>query len=61
MLSLYMLQDDQAYLNGVKEEYERRRNTVFQRLRAMPGVDSYLPGGAFYCFARMPVDDAEDF
>lgn len=61
MLSLYMLQDDQAYLNGVKEEYERRRDVIFRRLKAMPGVESYLPGGAFYCFARFPVESAEDF
>ena len=61
MLSFYMLQDDGVYLKGVKEEYERRRNTVFERLQTMPNVDSYLPGGAFYCFARMPVDSAEDF
>ncbi|MEL6655030.1 MAG: pyridoxal phosphate-dependent aminotransferase [Bacteroidota bacterium] len=61
MLASYMLQDDAAYLTGVKEEYERRRNLVFDRLQAMPGVTSYLPGGAFYCFASFPVDSAEDF
>lgn len=61
MLSEYMMQDDAAYLTGVKEEYERRRDLVYRRLQAMPGVTSYLPGGAFYCFARFPVDSAEDF
>lgn len=60
-LSEYMLQDDSAYLAGVKEEYERRRNLVYRRLQAMPGVSSYLPGGAFYCFAKFPVDSAEIF
>lgn len=61
MLSEFMLQDDSAYLTGVKEEYERRRNLVFRRLQAMSGVTSYLPGGAFYCFAKFPVDSAEKF
>ncbi len=61
MLATYMLQDDTAYLAGVKEEYERRRNVVFERLQAMSGVVSYLPGGAFYCFAAFPIDSAEDF
>ena len=61
ILASYMLQDDTAYLTGVKEEYERRRNLVYNRLQAIPGVQSYLPGGAFYCFARFPVDSAEDF
>lgn len=61
MLSEFMLQDDTAYLAGVKEEYERRRDVVYKRLQKMAGVDSYLPGGAFYCFARFPVESAEDF
>ncbi|MEL7161348.1 MAG: pyridoxal phosphate-dependent aminotransferase [Bacteroidota bacterium] len=61
MLSECMLQDDTAYLDGVKEDYRARRDTVFRRLQAMPGVFSYEPGGAFYCFARFPIADSEDF
>jgi len=61
MLSECMLQDDQAYLDGVKEDYQARRDTVYQRLQQMPGVFSYEPGGAFYCFARFPIADSEDF
>ncbi len=61
MLSECMLQDDTAYLDGVKEDYRARRDTVFQRLQKMPGVFSYEPGGAFYCFARFPITDSEDF
>jgi aspartate aminotransferase len=61
LLSTFMLQEDTAYLTGVKEEYERRRNLVYHRLQAMPGVVSYLPGGAFYCFVRFPIDSAEIF
>lgn len=61
MLSEFMLQDDSAYLEGVKEEYDRRRQAIYQRLNAMPGVTTYLPGGAFYCFARFPVSSSEDF
>lgn len=61
MLSECMLQDDTAYLDGVKEDYRARRDTVYRRLQAMPGVFSYEPGGAFYCFARFPITDSEDF
>ncbi|MFK8164405.1 MAG: pyridoxal phosphate-dependent aminotransferase [Lewinella sp.] len=61
MLSECMLQDDTAYLDGVKEDYRNRRDTVYRRLQAMPGVFSYSPGGAFYCFARFPISDSEDF
>jgi aspartate aminotransferase len=55
------LEDDTAYLEGVKEAYERRRDVVFDYLQQMPGVDSYRPGGAFYCFARFAIDSAEEF
>lgn len=61
LLGEYLIDDDAAYLDAVKAEYDRRRHTVFRRLQAMPGVDSYLPGGAFYCFARFPIHSAEDF
>ena len=60
-LSELMLEEDSAYLLGVKEDYQQRRDTIYRRLRAMSGVYSYKPGGAFYCFARLPIDDSEDF
>lgn len=56
-----MLEMDNSYLDDVAQEYDRRRMVVYQRLKEMPGVVNYKPGGAFYCFARFPVDDAEDF
>lgn len=49
------------YIENVRAEYQRRRDTVYERLSAMPGVLTYLPGGAFYCFARFPVQDAMAF
>lgn len=61
MLSEYLLQDDTDYLDGVKEDYRARRDVVYERLQQMPGVFSYRPGGAFYCFARFPITDSEDF
>lgn len=61
MLSECMLENDSAYLEGVKIDYENRRNLVYRRLQKMPGVYAYLPGGAFYSFARFPIADAEHF
>jgi aspartate aminotransferase len=61
MLSECMLEDDEAYLAGVKDDYRDRRDTVYRRLQQMPDVYSYRPGGAFYCFARFPIDDSERF
>jgi aspartate aminotransferase len=55
------LEIDDSYIQTVKEEYDRRRRVVYDYLHRMPGVVSYLPGGAFYCFAKFPVEDAEDF
>ncbi len=56
-----LLESDPAYLEHVKEEYRKRGELVYQRLQKMPGVLSYHPGGAFYCFARFPVDSSEHF
>ena len=52
---------ESQYMDEVKLEYDRRRQVLYKRLQAMPGVVSYLPGGAFYCFAKFPVDSAEHF
>ncbi len=50
-----------SYINTVTNEYKIRRNVVFNALQKMKGVTSYLPGGAFYCFAQLPIEDAEHF
>ncbi len=55
------LEMDGRYLEEVKTEYDLRRQTVYNRLKQIPGVTSYMPGGAFYCFARFPIDDADRF
>ena len=55
------LDEASAYLENAVAEYRRRRDLLVRRLRVMPGVDCYEPGGAFYCFVRLPVDDTEDF
>jgi aspartate aminotransferase len=49
------------YFDTVKAEYQKRRDLLFSRLKAIPGVVSYLPEGAFYIFAQLPVDDADRF
>ena len=61
MLSECMLDEDTDYLATVRAEYRGRRDVVYERLQRMPGVFSYRPNGAFYCFARFPIDDSELF
>ncbi|MCB0598341.1 MAG: pyridoxal phosphate-dependent aminotransferase [Lewinellaceae bacterium] len=55
------LEMEGAYIDEVKAEYAHRRDVVYERLRQMKGVVSYHPGGAFYCFAKFPIDSAERF
>lgn len=61
VLSEFMLEEAPEYLGPVVAEYDARRNILFERLSAIPGVVSYKPGGAFYCFAKFPVADADHF
>ena len=49
------------YFAAVREEYKRRRDTVMQKLHAIPGVICECPKGAFYVMAHLPVDDADAF
>lgn len=55
------LQTEDSYFETVTKEYRRRRDLLFQRLQAMPGVTCYRPEGAFYVFAELPIDDADRF
>lgn len=61
ILSEAMLEEGDEYNNEVKAEYDRRRIVVYNRLQKMDKVVSYKPGGAFYCFAKFPIDDADRF
>ncbi len=55
------LQTEASYFETVKTEYRHRRDVLYARLQAMPGVVCYLPEGAFYVFAKLPIDDADRF
>lgn len=55
------LQTEDSYFQTVTAEYRRRRDLLFSRLEAMPGVRCYQPEGAFYVFAALPIDDADRF
>lgn len=49
------------YLEDVRIKYQNRRDLLFSYLNRIPGVVSYKPHGAFYAFAKLPIDDAEEF
>ena len=49
------------YTREVTAEYQRRRDVLFDGLTSIPGVFLTKPEGAFYCIAKLPVDDADRF
>lgn len=51
----------QSYFDGVKKEYVARRDFVIGTLNSIEGVFCPKPQGAFYCIARLPVNDSDAF
>lgn len=49
------------YFEAVNAEYLARRNAIVEGVNAIPGCFCPTPGGAFYCVARLPIDDADVF
>lgn len=51
--SVEALVGDQSFLAQMLIEFDRRRRYMVDRLRAVPGVNCNLPGGAFYVFPEI--------
>ena len=51
----------QKYFDKVKKEYTGRRDLVIEALNKMEGVFCPKPSGAFYCIAKLPIDDSDKF
>ena len=49
------------YFDTTRAEYKLRRDTIVKRLNDIPGVFCPNPGGAFYCMAKLPIDDSDKF
>ena len=45
----------------VRDEFERRRDAVYESLKKIPGIVCQKPEGAFYVICKLPVDDANKF
>jgi aspartate aminotransferase len=50
-----------SYFDKVGAEYIARRNFLIEALNKIEGVFCPKPSGAFYCIARLPIDDADKF
>jgi len=52
---------DESYTREIIAEYQQRRDVLYEGLTSIPGVLLEKPEGAFYCVARLPVNNAEKF
>lgn len=50
-----------SYYRETVDEYLRRRDTVYEGLKKIDDVVCTKAPGAFYCMARLPITDSEDF
>jgi aspartate aminotransferase len=57
--ALYTLPN--SYTNMVRDEYQARRDIVFETLSKIDGVVCKKPTGAFYVVVKLPVKNAEKF
>jgi aspartate aminotransferase len=52
---------EEEYTRDVVAEYQHRRDVLYEGLTSIDGVFLRKPEGAFYCVAKLPVDDADRF
>ncbi len=55
------LDTPKSYFEEVKTEYIARRDFVIEAINKIPGVFCPKPSGAFYCIAKLPIDNADKF
>ncbi|MDF2438907.1 MAG: aspartate aminotransferase [Bacteroidota bacterium] len=55
------LDTPKSYFDKVQKEYVSRRDFIIEALNKMEGVFCPKPSGAFYCIARLPIDNADKF
>lgn len=48
-------------IHEVRDEFEQRRDVVYECLKKIPGVFCEKPEGAFYLICKLPVEDSNDF
>jgi aspartate aminotransferase len=55
------LDTPQSYFDEVITEYVDRRDTLVAEMEKIEGVTIAKPKGAFYCIAKLPVKNADNF
>ncbi len=56
-----LLEHGRAYSEGLREEYQARRDAVYEGLAAIDGVSPHRSEGSFYTMTRLPIDSCEMF
>ena len=51
----------ESWMQKVHDEWEKRRDVLYEGLKKIPGVTIPRPEGAFYTIVGLPVSDSEDF
>ena len=52
---------DSSYFAPILAEYQKRRDVLIKGIRNIPGAICEVPGGAFYCVVKLPVNNSENF
>ncbi|MEK6451269.1 MULTISPECIES: pyridoxal phosphate-dependent aminotransferase [Myroides] len=55
------LDTPQSYFDEVITEYKERRDVFIAELQKIEGIQVTVPHGSFYCVAKFPIKNAEDF
>jgi len=56
-----LLKNSKKYTKKIAQEYQRRRDTVFDALQKIPGVFCLKPKGAFYITVKLLIRDSDHF
>ena len=51
----------ESYVTDSRDQYQKRRDIVYELLEQVPGVVCRKPEGAFYMVAKLPIEDVDDF
>ncbi|OQX55751.1 MAG: aspartate aminotransferase [Candidatus Aminicenantes bacterium 4484_214] len=49
------------YFQSIRQEYQKRRDLLYQELSQIPGIIMHKPQGAFYIIVRLPIKNSEHF
>ncbi len=56
-----LYESDKRYVTDARDQYQLRRDIVYELLKEVPGVVCQRPEGAFYMIAKLPIEDVDDF